>query len=176
MWLTQQASIGTPPPPSCAGLSHLSSSRAPAPSQFGGRQQVFIGVTTPLVWAATRPPPPKEELRDDEDDDSGSCSESTGSNVPGSAANSRPQSAQAPSLAASNRGSGPRVSPSLLGTGGLLAGSAAAQPQPPDAYAIAAALGALTDRDAPRRAPGLTARDTHEVGHKHTLVAHCGPH
>ncbi|KAF5836503.1 hypothetical protein DUNSADRAFT_5889 [Dunaliella salina] len=116
---------------------------------FGGRQQVFIGVTTPLVWAATRPPPPKEDLLEDEDE-SGSSSDEAASPPPGSDLNSRPASGQ------------PRATPFLLGTSTGLQGTLQ-QPQPPDAYTIAAALGALTDRDAPRRAPGLTARDTHEV-------------
>jgi len=112
---------------------------------FGGRQQIFIGVTTPLVWAATRPPPPKDDLLEDEDE-SGTSSDEAASLPPGSDINSRPASAQ------------PRAPPSLLGTG-----TGVQQPQQPDAYTIAAALGALTDKDAPRRAPGLTARDTHEV-------------
>jgi len=129
---------------------------------------VFIGVTTPLVWAATRPPPPQEDLLEDEDE-AESSSEDEGSPPSASASNSRPASARPLSGTASIR-IGPRASllpVGMLGTG-MLGNTQQQQPtqqqqQQPDPYTVAAALGALTDRDAARRAPGLTARDTHEV-------------
>jgi hypothetical protein len=88
------------------------------------------------VWAATRPPEPVPFDADD------MLASGTGSPT-------RPLSAAFPGADPAADGS---------------AGEAGSKPATPsDAYAAAAMFGALTERDAPRRAPCLAARGVHEV-------------
>lgn len=112
--------------------------------QWGGRQQCYIGVSTPLVWAATRPPPPVPLGED--------------FLAPTSAAPSRPMSGKHDHTDHAETESTTSALPDGMALEGGSKPATAA-----DAYASAAAFGALTDKDAPRRAPCLAARDVHEV-------------
>lgn len=117
------------------------------PPQYGGRTQLFIGVSSPLVWAATRPEPPTILTGDEDLDVPDSPSQLT-------RPNSRP-------LSSKEKGPGSTVGGGPADQGATTPG--ACVPLEIDPYVAAAAAGALTDRDAPRRAPCFAARAVHEV-------------
>ncbi len=113
--------------------------------------QLFVGVSTPLVWAATRPAPPGEEEVDVDVPDSASdlLEQQAGG---GAAATTDPAgAATAPATPRTDASHPPALQQSA-------SGRARADP-----YAAAAAAGALTDRDAWRRAPCLRVREVHEL-------------
>lgn len=115
---------------------------------WGGRQQAFIGVSTPLVWAATRPPPPAPPP-----------SEGEGYSDDGSFPAEHQHINAALSATTKSRAASVVADAAAEGSEGALEPAQA----PLDVYAAAAAFGALTERDAPRRAPCLAAREVHEV-------------
>lgn len=134
-------------------------------AQFGGRHQLFIGVSTPLVWAATRPPPPvaPEEQAGAVDIPDSASELAAAARAPsvqeGSTAGGLPAQSRAHSMVGAGLGA---ASEAGLTSPRTPAGAATPALDP---YVAAAALGALTDRDAPRRAPCLSARNVHEVRH-----------
>ncbi|KAL6753539.1 hypothetical protein V8C86DRAFT_2725244 [Haematococcus lacustris] len=118
---------------------------------FGGRHQLYLGVSTPLVWAATRPAPP---LAPEEEavchSDAGEAEEQAGH----SPMTTPPATLQRDTVANSQSATSRPVSAAPL--------------LPPSAshaavYAAAEAVGALTDRDAGRRAPCLMAHSVHDL-------------
>jgi hypothetical protein len=104
-------------------------------AQFGGRQQLFLGVSTPLVWSATRP-----------SDLAPAMSEAAATPSP---------VFQSGALEGQSQSLGEGVP--------AMESAAAAPPTPLDPYTAAAASGWLTDRDIARRAPCLMALPVYEL-------------